>query len=191
LFLKKIIFLTFVSFRQLSIHKNIPKLNQLWKELKYFHHQNYATRLGTAYRMLTDRIPSDEVFKKNFHSAEGWYSQLVFGNDQRHQLRVKIVGRAFDDFYREPVVLFNGRLYRCPLTNNLASCIKQLHSGGNSNTVNNNRSSSSASNTNNNSTSTVMMNVFSLPPVQFIDAQSYKDSMACKMYWLPVEAREW
>jgi hypothetical protein len=79
--------------------------------------------MGTAYRMIADKTPTDEVFRKNFHSAEGWYSQLIF---KKKDFRVKIVGRAFDDFFRESVVLYDGRLYRCPLAANLTSCIYQL-----------------------------------------------------------------
>jgi hypothetical protein len=98
-------------------------VNQLWKDLEYFSHSNYALRMGTAYRMIADRIPTDEVFRKNFHSPEGWYSQLIF---KKKEFRVKIVGRAFDDFFRESVVLYDGRLYRCPLVSNLTSCIYDL-----------------------------------------------------------------
>jgi hypothetical protein len=76
-------------------------------------------RMGLAYQMLLGHISANAVFKKNFNSAEGWYSQVVFNTKG---LAVKIVGRGFDDFFREPVVLYNGRLYRCQLKQSISSC---------------------------------------------------------------------
>jgi hypothetical protein len=37
----------------------------------------------------------------NFHSAEGYYSQLVF----KKKVLVKIIGRGYDDFSKDPVIL--------------------------------------------------------------------------------------
>jgi hypothetical protein len=98
-------------------------VNNLWKELKYFEHTDYSTRLGTAYRMIMDKVPTDTVFRKNFHSAEGWYSQIVFKKSS--SLQIKIDGRGFDDFFREPVLLVDGVLSRCALQSNMTYCIQQ------------------------------------------------------------------
>ncbi len=70
--------------------------------------------------MIKERKTSDEIFNTNFHSAEGWYSQLVF---KTPGASVKIIGRGFDDFFREPVVLSQGRLTRCSLEGSLSDCI--------------------------------------------------------------------
>lgn len=105
---------------QFALHKNTAQMNSLWKKLEYFSPANYAARVGSAYRMLMERRPTDAVFQQNFHSAEGWYSQLVF---RQPGIKVKIVGRGFDDFFREPVVLHGGRLSRCALTSTLGDCI--------------------------------------------------------------------
>ena len=82
----------------------------------------FPERLGNAFRMLQEKRSSDEIFAKNFESAEGWYSQLVF----KSNITVKIIGRGFDDFYRHPVVLNNGHLTRCNLDGNLTGCIDGL-----------------------------------------------------------------
>lgn len=49
-----------------------------------------------------------EIFNTNFYSAEGYYSVIVLDSD----LNVKIIGRGFDDFDTNPVVLINGNLIR-------------------------------------------------------------------------------
>jgi hypothetical protein len=72
--------------------------------------------------MVTEHASADEVFKINFQSAEGWYSNLIFNE----HLNVKIVGMAFDDFFREPVIWFQGNLARCPVTHDLTSCIHHI-----------------------------------------------------------------
>jgi len=71
--------------------------------------------------MLQEKKSSDEIFNRNFVSAEGWYSQHVF----KANITTKIVGRGFDDFYRHPVVLYQGRLSRCGLAGNLTGCIQE------------------------------------------------------------------
>ncbi len=105
-----------------TIHRNVEEINSLWKKLSYFQHENYASRMGTAYRMLSEHSSSDEVFNINFQSAEGWYSQVVF----KQQLKIKIVGMVFDDFFREAVVWMNGSLARCPVSKNLTYCIRNI-----------------------------------------------------------------
>lgn len=93
----------------------------MWKRLDYFGINTFTERLGSAFRMLQEKRDSDEIFARNFVSAEGWYSQLVF----RSNMSVKIIGRGFDDFYRHPVVLYNGRLSRCGLNGNLTGCVEE------------------------------------------------------------------
>lgn len=119
--------------------------------------------MGTAYRMLSDKVPTDMVFRKNFQSAEGWYSHLVF---QQTHLKMKIVGRGFDDFFREPVILYEGILTRCALSNNLSYCITQTMTQPYNRTIND------------------------LPTPQWTAIQPYSDAKNCKMYWLPVETRQ-
>ena len=97
-------------------------MNEMWQQLEYFSPKVFPERLGSAFRMLQEKKPSDLIFHKNFISAEGWYSQLVF----RANMSVKFIGRGFDDFYRHPVVLNNGQLTRCGLNGNLTGCIDDL-----------------------------------------------------------------
>ena len=92
----------------------------MWKKLAYFIPDVYIRRMGDAFRMIKERKTSDEIFNTNFHSAEGWYSQLVF---KTPGASVKIIGRGFDDFFREPVLLSQGRLTRCSLEGSLSDCI--------------------------------------------------------------------
>ena len=106
---------------QLAFHKNNDKMNSLWKGLGYFSSKSYPERLGSAFRMLQEKKSSDEIFNRNFVSAEGWYSQHVF----KANISTKIAGRGFDDFYRHPVVLYQGRLSRCGLGGNLTGCIQE------------------------------------------------------------------
>lgn len=105
---------------KLTLHKNIEEVNNLWKKLAYFIPDVYIRRMGNAFRMIKERKTSDEIFYTNFYSAEGWYSQLVFKSPGAS---VKIIGRGFDDFFREPVVLSQGRLTRCTLEGKLSDCI--------------------------------------------------------------------
>jgi hypothetical protein len=72
--------------------------------------------------MLQEKKTSTEIFEKNFVSAEGWYSQLVFNSN----VSTKIVGRGFDDFYRHPVVYHKGVLSRCSLSESLTECINHI-----------------------------------------------------------------
>ncbi len=82
--------------------------------------------MGDAYRMLLEHKSTDEVFAHNFHSAEGWYSQAVF----KAGLQVMIVGRGFDDYFREPVVVHEGRMTRCGLDGSMAHCIQNFTAPG-------------------------------------------------------------
>ena len=107
---------------QLSIHKNIDFLNNLWKKLDYFAPDSYASRIGGAFHLLSKKATTDEIFGKFFNSAEGWYSKIAFDTPA---VNIKIVGRGFDDYFSEPVLLINGKLGRCNLVQNLSSCIEK------------------------------------------------------------------
>lgn len=146
---------------QITIHKNTEEINNLWRKLDYFKPEIVASRLGTALHMLASNAPSDTVFRSNFYSAEGLYSQLVF----KSKAKVKIIGRGFDDFLREPVILNNGMLTRCPLTGNLKDCVNLA--------VN------------------YSVSDIQYPNPTYITAKAFYDKMTCKMFWLPFEARYW
>lgn len=108
---------------QLTFHHNAERVNGMWKQLEYLNYGSFAERIAGACRMLDEKKPSDAIFARSFQSAEGWYSQLVF---KSKDLSVKIVGRGFDDFFENPVVLQHGRLTRCPLTKNVTECLADL-----------------------------------------------------------------
>lgn len=152
---------------QMTWHRNDEWVNSLWRGLKYFHQTDFATRIGTAYRMLLSQTATDAVFKKAFQTAEGWYSKLVFLNPQ---VTVKIVGRGFDDFFREPVMLLSGRLHRCQLKEDITTCYNTIK--GKDATVS-------------------PPSVYSLPPMQLEQVETYYDEDRCKMFWLPIETRFW
>lgn len=94
-------------------------MNHLWKELDYFAPDNFAKRLANAIRSLRLKKNSDFIFAENFNSAEGFYSDVVF----KSKLDVKIIGRGFDDFNSDPVLLSAGRLFRCKFED-LVRCIE-------------------------------------------------------------------
>eukprot|EP01031_Cornospumella_fuschlensis_P039271 gene39271-47792_t len=125
-------------------------------------------RLGNAYRMLLSHSNADAVFKKNFHSAEGYYSQAVLNTPG---INVKIVGRGFDDFFREPVVLYYGKLYRCQAKQNITGCVSSIqqkyehHFSANGNSL------------------------LQLPAPKYTPFQAYYDEEHCKMHWLPPDTR--
>jgi len=157
---------------QLCFHRNVDHVNSLWRELRYFDPNSYAERIGNAFHMLESKHSTDEVFAKNFHSAEGWYSQLVFA---QNATTVKLVGRGFDDFYRAPVVLHRGALGRCStkLHQNVTDCIHSLA-----------HTSSSSS-----SSQRAPASIHTLPEIHAIPATAYHDSQECKMFWLPTDTR--
>eukprot|EP01032_Pedospumella_encystans_P022017 gene22017-24962_t len=146
---------------QLAFHKNNDKMNSLWNGLGYFSSKSYPERLGSAFRMLQEKKSSDEIFNRNFVSAEGWYSQHVF----KANITTKIAGRGFDDFYRHPVVLYQGRLSRCGLGGNLTGCIQEAMQ------------------------LSEPVGVQSMPVMQLTPATAYYEATQCKMFWLPTETR--
>ncbi len=107
---------------QLSVHKNIDFLNNLWRKLDYFAPESYASRMGGAFHLLSKKTTTDEVFGKFFNSAEGWYSKLAF---ETPAIKIKIVGKGFDDYFSEPVLLINGKLSRCALKQNISNCVEK------------------------------------------------------------------
>lgn len=154
------------------MHKNKPALNLLWKGLEYFSYLSFAKRVGNAYRMLLEKQSTDEIFNKNFNSAEGWYSQLIFKNKL---ISVKIVSRGFDDFFREPVIINKGRLTRCALETPLTECIHNATTVSPSDILNLGK----------------VVTARNLPEINLIDATAHYDVQHCKMAWLPAETRYW
>lgn len=154
------------------MHKNKPSINLLWKGLEYFSHLSFAKRVGNAFQMLMEKKPTDEIFNRNFNSAEGWYSQLVF---KSKQLSVKIVSRGFDDFYREPVILNKGRLSRCALDSPLTECIQNVTTVSPLDILNMGK----------------MITARNLPEIHLTDANAHYDPKHCKMGWLPPDTRYW
>lgn len=102
---------------QFTIHKNIKKVNNIWHHLDYFTADKFSKRIINAKKMLTMKMTSEEVFKTNFHSCEGYYSKEIFKfstNKKDGGMAVKIVGRSFDDYNISPVIYFRGHLLRVP-----------------------------------------------------------------------------
>lgn len=87
----------------------MERVNTVWHSLQYFTMQSFAKRVSMAVRMINRKEDSLRIFATFFHSAEGWYSEAVFQN----KLHVKIAGRGFDDFSKDPVVISKGILIRC------------------------------------------------------------------------------
>ena len=154
------------------MHKNKPSLNTLWKSLEYFSYLNFAQRVGNAYRMFLEKQASDAIFNKNFNSAEGWYSQLIF---KSKQFSVKIVSRGFDDFFREPVILNKGRMSRCSLESPMTECIQNFTAVSPTDILNLGK----------------IITARNLPEIHLIDAEAHYDAKHCKMAWLPAETRYW
>lgn len=116
------------------MHKNNDRINNLWKGLEYFSYANFAKRLAIANQMLVQHKTTDEVFSKNFYSAEGWYSQVIFSinsesihsNKLSDEVSIKLIGRGFNDFSPAPLVLLNGRLSGCDSQDTLTGCIAHI-----------------------------------------------------------------
>lgn len=145
---------------QFALHKNIPKMNNIWRGLDYLHIQNFASRVGGAARMVREKRKSEEIFGAFFKSAEGFYSQLVF----QAGVSVKIVGRGVDDYSRDPVVVAYGKLYRCGM-GELSTCLPKILSDPSNVTI------------------------ATLPPIKLIAATAYHDKSICRMQWLPSPTR--
>ena len=102
---------------QFTVLKNIKRVNNIWHHLEYFAPDNFSKRIINAKKMLTMKMTSDEVFKTNFHTCEGFYSNEIFkfsSNTKDGGMSVKIVGRSFDDYSISPVIYFRGHLLRVP-----------------------------------------------------------------------------
>ena len=84
------------------MHKNIERVNNLWRSLFYFSVNFYIERISKSLQGLKKGSSTQEVFNKYFYSAEGYYSQAAF-NDTA--LSFKIIGLGHDDYDLNPVVL--------------------------------------------------------------------------------------
>jgi hypothetical protein len=81
----------------------------LWNKLDYFTPDIFAKRVIKAINMLKQKkFQPLEIYNTNFYSSEGYYSEIVLDTD----LNIKIIGRGFDDFNTNPVILINGNLIR-------------------------------------------------------------------------------
>lgn len=125
---------------QLTLHRNVPEVNALWQRLTYFQAQEFASRVGSISRAIMEARedkhakatpPTEAIARRFFHHPEGWYSKLVFEDGPG---KVKIAGRVFDDFFREPVIRIrsstaNGgtALLRCQQAMNLSHCIDHYY----------------------------------------------------------------
>ena len=82
--------------------------------------------------MIKQKKTSDAIFQTNFHSAEGYYSQLVF----KQHILVKIIGRGYDDFNKDPVIVnSHGQLTRFSIAE-LDSKLKYVVMNSNNNSNN-------------------------------------------------------
>lgn len=125
---------------QLTLHRNVPEVNALWQRLTFFQAQEFASRVGSISRAIMEAHedkhakatpPTEAIARRFFHHPEGWYSKLVF---EEGPGKVKIAGRVFDDFFREPVIRIrsstpNGgtSLLRCQQAMNLSHCIDHYY----------------------------------------------------------------
>jgi hypothetical protein len=147
---------------QFTLLKNEDKINNLWRQLDYFQPKNFAHRIVAAVGMMVKKDPSEEVFRANFHSSEGWFSDVVF----KSGLSVKIVGRSLDEFSVDPVVVSHGRIARCPVRN-VTGCLSSLPS------------------------LFTDITVYELDAVDAKKVETYHDASACRMQWLPEPLRFW
>eukprot|EP01041_Mallomonas_annulata_P000336 gene336-603_t len=185
---------------QFALHVNKEKINNMWRRLSYLTPTTFTKRVASASYALREvgekRQPADAIFAKNFISAEGAYSAVVFGVKG---IRVKIVGRGFDDFSRTPVLrIDNGVMHRCdkPVlaietdtpsdSNKVVQCIRSVvgegGSDGSAAVVASNNSSATT-------TSTSSSGLSDLPPTKLVLAVVSSHETVCQMQWLPVEYR--
>lgn len=180
---------------QFALHKNTHEVNYIYKSLKYLSQQDFAHSIGMAKGMLGVKL-ADEIYARCFHSAEGWYSAAVF----KSGVSVKILSRGFNDFSKDPVIMFNKQLIKCPLSDTitLVGCIQRLQGlnesfiwpeerlvgGGKLHGIEEdidvvqwldgyNRDESQ------------------LAPLAAVEVQAEYSKMLCYMQWLPVSLRYW
>lgn len=147
---------------QFALHKNIDRINNIWRNLTYFTPNSFATRIGNAVHSLREGILSDDVFSKNFNSAEGWYSEAVF----KSGVSVKILSRGFDDFSSDAVIVSNGSMQRCSQRNNIASCIADARNK-----------------------TMIKYSVHIMDEISPMPAKAFYDKNICRMFWLPIALR--
>ena len=152
---------------QFSIHKNIGKVNTIWRELGYFQFMSFLNRISSALKDIqSKRYKSEEIFNKHFFSAEGLYSMSVFDANRHPKISVKICSRSFDDFSQLPAISMDNKLFRCS-TYNITACIEQMQSS-----------------------EEMTKSVYDLQSPKFVHAQSHFHSDICRMQWLPVSTRQ-
>ena len=152
---------------QFSMHKNIDKVNTIWRELSYLTFGSFLKRLSGALREIKQKkLKSEEIFGRFFFSAEGLYSVRVLEKDRDSEISIKICGRSFDDFSQLPALRMGGKLFRCP-TYNITECIEERAK-----------------------TSEVQASIYDLPGPKYIPAKAYFHEDICRMQWLPVATRQ-
>lgn len=122
-----------------------------------------AQRIASATQALKDGQSSSAVFTEHFFTPEGWYSDVVF----KSQMNVKILGRSFDDYHADPIVLAGGVMMRCQ-REQMQECIARA-------------TNSSAAHP----------SVLTLPPVAEVSVEAHLSHDSCFMGWLPEQVRQW
>lgn len=122
-----------------------------------------AQRIASAGQGLKDGQSSSDVFSQHFFSSEGWYSDAVF----KSQMNVKIIGRSFDDYHSDPVVLIGGMMMRCQ-REQMQECIARATN----HTV-------------------AHPSIHLMPPIQETRVEAHLSSDSCFMGWLPDQVRQW
>lgn len=149
---------------QMTVHKNIDRVNTLWRELTYLKFKFFLTRIGSALQAIkTKSKESEKIFEENFFSAEGLYSAIVLDKKRSPSVSVKIVGRAFDDFSQLPTVLSRGKLFRCS-EYKISLCLEEMR-------LNDERE---------------VKSYHALPAPKYISADAQFLDKTCRMQWLPV-----
>ena len=172
---------------QFALHKNIPRVNNIYQTLSYLNQQSFAKSIGQAVGLIRQKKSSDEIYSRCFHSAEGWYSSAVM----KSGVSFKVIGRGFDDFQKNPVIMVRKQLVRCPLGKGvtMVACIQKLLGI---------EDPSAASNKSNNTIldSSRWLHGLDLSISDFtavaatpVEPVSLKNK--CYMNWLPVPLRYW
>jgi hypothetical protein len=149
---------------QLTVHKNIDRVNTLWRELIYLKFNFFLARISSALQdVKTKSKDSEKIFEEHFFSAEGLYSAIVLDKKRNPSVSVKIVGRAFDDFSQLPTVLSRGKLFRCSVYN-ISFCLEEMRLNG----------------------EREVKSFHALPAPKYISAEAQFLDKTCRMQWLPV-----
>ena len=152
---------------QFSVHKNIEKVNTVWRELGYLKFMSFLNRISSALKDIkTKRYKSEEIFQRHFFSAEGAYSVSIFDKNRYPKISVKICSRSFDDFSQLPAISVDNKLFRCT-TYNITACVEDMRNSED-----------------------ITKSVYDLQSPKFIPVKSYFNDNICRMQWLPLKTRQ-